>query len=106
MAREILAKSYVGSPPGGLAPTSGKSWIRHWSVSHSVHRVEAGVHAWSHVLLGDSCLVPVPFRGGWTRGGRYTSGWIYSGGSRIPRGGGANSPTYDFAKFSPKLHGI
>ena len=24
----------------------------------------------------------------------------------FPRGGGANSPTYDFAKFSPKLHGI
>ena len=46
------------------------------------------MHAWSHVLLGDSCLVPVPFRGGWTRGGRYTSGWIYSGGSRIsPRWG-------------------
>ena len=35
---------------------------------------------------------------------------LLSGGSRISRGGGANSPgglpTYDFAKFSQKLHDI
>ena len=29
--REKLAKSYVGAPPWGVgAPSSGKSWIRHW----------------------------------------------------------------------------
>ena len=28
--RENLAKSYVGAPPGELAPPLGKSWIRRW----------------------------------------------------------------------------
>ena len=27
---ENLAKSYVDAPPGVGAPSSGKSWVRHW----------------------------------------------------------------------------
>ena len=38
---ENLAKSYVGAPPWGVgAPSSGKSWIRHWSIpSHYLSEI-------------------------------------------------------------------
>ena len=32
-----LAKSYVGAPPRVGAPSSGKSWIRHWKHSPFIH---------------------------------------------------------------------
>ena len=34
---EILAKSYVGAPPGVGAPSSGKSWIHHWHSCYLVY---------------------------------------------------------------------
>ena len=37
---EFLAKSYVGAPPhprGVGAPTSGKTWIRHFILLRSIH---------------------------------------------------------------------